>query len=169
MTTLSSLSSICIESLTSLRSSLLLLQPVVAVRFCPLLFEVEEGAREGTDGPFDLPYKMVLAVATMDSVMLYDTTRQAPFAVLGSLHPDRAPITDIAWSCDARYLATSSIDGAAAQLQCAVLLLCSEVHICCPASPALHALHGIVEHPASYAVEFACSTEAPEALSVSAF
>ncbi len=108
----------------------------MAVRFCPLLFEVEGGPREDTDGPFDLPYKMVLAVATMDSVMLYDTTRQAPFAVLGSLHPDRAPITDIAWSCDARYLATSSIDGAAAQLLCAVLLSCPEVPVLCTASPA---------------------------------
>ncbi|KAK9907533.1 hypothetical protein WJX75_005474 [Coccomyxa subellipsoidea] len=85
-------------------------KPVMAVRFCPLLFELGEGL-EGEGSPFELPYKMVLAVATSDSVMLYDTSGQAPFAVLGSLHPDRAPITDIAWSCDGRFLATSSMDG----------------------------------------------------------
>lgn len=83
----------------------------MAVRFCPLLFELGKGL-EGEGSPFELPYKMVLAVATSDSVMLYDTSGQAPFAVLGSLHPDRAPITDIAWSCDGRFLATSSMDGA---------------------------------------------------------
>ena len=88
-----------------------MMQPVVAVRFCPLVFEAEDGP-EGEGGPFELPYKMVLAVATLDSIMLCDTSGQAPFAMLGSLHPDRAPITDIAWSCDGRFLATSSIDGA---------------------------------------------------------
>ena len=91
------------------------LQPVVAVRFCPVLFEVDEGL-DAEGSPFDLPYKMVWAVATMDSVMLYDTSGQAPFAVLGSLHPDRAPITDLAWSCNGRYLATSSMDGALAYI-----------------------------------------------------
>ena len=31
--------------------------------------------------------------------------------MLGGLHFEAAPITDIAWSCDGRYLAMSSYDG----------------------------------------------------------
>lgn len=46
------------------------LQPVVAARFCPVLFSC---GPEPSSLPIDLPYKMVVAVATKDSVMLYDT------------------------------------------------------------------------------------------------
>lgn len=54
---------------------------------------------------------MVFAVATVETVIIYDTTGQQPLAVLGGLHFEAAPITDIAWSCDGRYLAISSYDG----------------------------------------------------------
>lgn len=78
------------------------------MRFCPLLLELEADAEESQ---FDLPYRMVFAVATLDSVVLYDTGSRGPVAVLGSLHCDSAPITDMAWSCDGRFLAVSSYDG----------------------------------------------------------
>jgi chromatin assembly factor 1 subunit B len=45
----------------------------------------------------------------MDTVLLYDTAQAAPFAVLSHLH--YAPITDLAWSADASFLAVSSEDG----------------------------------------------------------
>jgi chromatin assembly factor 1 subunit B len=161
-------------------------QPVVVARFCPILFERDDGiaaqrqqqqqqqqagedAAEGGAGqaaaahPIDLPYKMVLAVrlvllpsgclaavrvpsanqqtlscipissysvcgfgidsillaspalvacpaqvATLDSVVLYDTQSTVPLAVLGHLHYDS--ITDLAWSSDGQYLAVSSRD-----------------------------------------------------------
>jgi chromatin assembly factor 1 subunit B len=86
------------------------MQAVVAVRFCPVLFEAEPGE----EGPFELPYRMVFAVATLDSVVLYDTSNQGPLAMLGSLHCESAPITDMAWSCDGHYLAVSSYDGKSA-------------------------------------------------------
>ena len=85
------------------------LQPAVAARFCPKLFEASTGGAEGS--PFDLPYRMVFAVATVETVIIYDTTGQQPLAVLGGLHFEAAPITDIAWSCEGRYLAISSYDG----------------------------------------------------------
>ena len=85
------------------------LQPAVAARFCPKLFELGASRAEGS--PFDLPYRMVFAVATVETVIIYDTTEQQPLAVLGGLHFEAAPITDIAWSCDGRYLAISSYDG----------------------------------------------------------
>ncbi len=71
-----------------------LAKPVVAVRWCPVLFshrepghaqqlgqgelgqqeQQEQQAQGQRCGPFPaLPYRMVLAVATMDSVLLYDT------------------------------------------------------------------------------------------------
>jgi len=56
-----------------------------------------------------LPYKMVFAVATTDSVIIYDTQSTVPVAVLGALH--YASITDLAWSSDGTYLAVGSKDG----------------------------------------------------------
>ncbi len=47
-------------------------------------------------------------VATLDSVVLYDTQSTVPLAVLGHLHYDS--ITDLAWSSDGQYLAVSSRD-----------------------------------------------------------
>eukprot|EP00887_Chlorella_sp_A99_P005676 scaffold1.g5676.t1 len=109
---------------------------VVAVRFCPVLFERDDGGRtlnpsscgatagaagaaagQGKDEgvgeapaahPIDLPYKMVFAVATLDSVVLYDTQSAEPLALIGNLHYDS--ITDLAWSSDGAFLAVSSRD-----------------------------------------------------------
>ena len=94
------------------------LQPVLAARFCPKLFESNSDtaadrrqSMPAEGNPFDLSYRMVFAVATSETVMIYDTSGQGPLAVLGGLHFEAAPITDIAWSCDGRYLGISSYDG----------------------------------------------------------
>ena len=42
-----------------------------------------------------LPYRMVFAVATLDSVLLYDTQQTAPFGFVGSIH--YAALTDVTW------------------------------------------------------------------------
>ncbi len=82
-------------------------KPVVAVRFCPVLFQKDPNA--SCPDPFDqLPYKMVFAIATLDSVVVYDTTSVLPVAVLGQLHYDS--ITELAWSRDGQFLAVSSRD-----------------------------------------------------------
>jgi hypothetical protein len=44
---------------------------------------------------FNLPYRIIFAVATQDSVVLYDTQQPMPIAYLGQYH--YASITDIAW------------------------------------------------------------------------
>lgn len=49
-----------------------------------------------------------MQVATLDSVVIYDTASPTPLCLLGALHYDS--ITDLAWSGDARYLAVSSRD-----------------------------------------------------------
>ncbi|XP_027191626.1 chromatin assembly factor 1 subunit FAS2 isoform X3 [Cicer arietinum] len=79
---------------------------VVAVRFCPVFFNLR-----GTNsaGLFKLPYRIVFAVATLNSLYIYDTESTSPIAVFAGLH--YAPVTDITWSPDAHYLAFSSQDG----------------------------------------------------------
>lgn len=58
--------------------------------------EVETTA--DTPGPpmaFSLPYRMIYAVATQDSVLLYDTQQQTPICIVSNLH--FATFTDLTW------------------------------------------------------------------------
>ncbi|CAK8578974.1 unnamed protein product [Lathyrus sativus] len=79
---------------------------VVAVRFCPIFFNLKG---TNSDGLFKLPYRIVFAVATLNSLYIYDTESTSPIAIFAGLH--YAPVTDITWSSDAHYLAFSSQDG----------------------------------------------------------
>ncbi|GMH06710.1 hypothetical protein Nepgr_008550 [Nepenthes gracilis] len=81
-------------------------KPVVAVRFHPLAFSL---LGSNSAGFFKLPYRLIFAVATLNSLYIYDTESIAPIAIMAGLH--YAAITDIAWSQDAKYLALSSQDG----------------------------------------------------------
>ncbi|KAK9134583.1 hypothetical protein Syun_013913 [Stephania yunnanensis] len=81
-------------------------KPVIAVRFCPVIFSLR-GSKPA--GLFKLSYRLVFAVATLNSLCIYDTENEAPIAVLAGLHYEA--ITDVAWSPDAKYLALSSQDG----------------------------------------------------------
>ncbi|KAK9450611.1 WD40-repeat-containing domain protein [Limtongia smithiae] len=58
---------------------------------------------------FVLPYRIVYAVATQDSVIVYDTEQSAPLCVVSNLH--YAAFTDLTWSVDARILFMTSTDG----------------------------------------------------------
>ena len=60
----------------------MILQAVVAIRFCPQLFKLRDSSpgdvksqpiEQANDNPFQLPYRMVFAVATLDSVIIHDT------------------------------------------------------------------------------------------------
>ncbi|RYO90466.1 hypothetical protein DL766_004254 [Monosporascus sp. MC13-8B] len=65
-----------------------------------------------TPGPkptFALPYRMVYAVATQDSVLLYDTQQTTPLCIVSNLH--LTTFTDLAWSSDGLTLLISSSDG----------------------------------------------------------
>ncbi|XP_068652928.1 chromatin assembly factor 1 subunit FAS2 [Aristolochia californica] len=81
-------------------------KPVIAIRFCPVLFSLRGSNK---DGLFKLPYRVIFAVATLNSLYIYDTESIPPIAVLAGLH--YAAVTDIAWSSDAKHLAMSSQDG----------------------------------------------------------
>ena len=149
-------------------------KPVIAVRFCPVLFErrVASGSAEGATAPatslgpqgavaptgtaagtgdeaanefaslaaspdtmantaashsgrssdasrtkgasstewmHDLPYRVVWAVATLDSIILYDSMLRQPLLVACNVH--YAALTDIAWLPSGAGLIVSSIDG----------------------------------------------------------
>nr|CAD7587363.1 unnamed protein product [Timema genevievae] len=79
-------------------------QYTIAVRCCPLLFELHDG-----ESMFALPYRMILAVASQSSVVLYDTQQPEPFGIISNIHYTR--LTDLTWSSDGRALVVSSTDG----------------------------------------------------------
>jgi chromatin assembly factor 1 subunit B len=95
----------------------------VAVRFCPVLFKPVTGTAAATTAaaapraaaaaapttPFELPYRCIFAVATLEHVAVYDTASAAPLALLSALH--FAALTDLAWSPDGSMLAIASQDG----------------------------------------------------------
>ncbi|KAL1891374.1 Chromatin assembly factor 1 subunit [Ceratocystis pirilliformis] len=63
----------------------------------------------GPPPAFILPYRMVYAVATQDSVLIYDTQQMTPICVVSNLHC--ATFTDLAWSVDGSTLLITSSDG----------------------------------------------------------
>jgi chromatin assembly factor 1 subunit B len=58
---------------------------------------------------FALPYRQLLAVASTNSVEIYDFERTHPLAHLSGLHCTSH--TDLSWSCDGQALMISSTDG----------------------------------------------------------
>ena len=56
-----------------------------------------------------LPYKMVFAVATQNSVLIYDTQQLQPLGVASNLNYQT--ITDITWEDDGQSLMVSSVEG----------------------------------------------------------
>ncbi|ETW77464.1 hypothetical protein HETIRDRAFT_326517 [Heterobasidion irregulare TC 32-1] len=110
----------------------------IAVKFSPILYELRPGG-SGFDAPaeprtvvlergkdetvvvdpstpapssgsvFALPYRMLFAVATMDTVTIHDTQQAGPICLLTKLHYDE--FTDMAWSPDGQCLMLASRDG----------------------------------------------------------
>lgn len=60
------------------------------------LSDVEDPQAEPLRGSFDLPHRMIYAIATHESVYVYDTQQAGPFCMFGNLH--YAPFTDLSWS-----------------------------------------------------------------------
>jgi hypothetical protein len=88
-------------------------KPVVAVRFCPLIFSLhptvpQEIQSNPVNPSFSLPYRLVFAVATLDSLFIYDTQHSSPIVVCAGLH--YAAITDIAWCVSLSSLCCSFWD-----------------------------------------------------------
>jgi chromatin assembly factor 1 subunit B len=94
-------------------------KPTIAARCCPLLFKPRAAPRTAVDGAspapaaeapwLPLPHRLVWAVITTDAVLVYDSERARPLALVQHTH--LAPLTDLAWSVDGRLLAVTSHDG----------------------------------------------------------
>lgn len=56
-----------------------------------------------------LPYRMIFAVASEESVVLYDTQQTHPFSLISNIHYQQ--LTDLTWSADATLLIITSSDG----------------------------------------------------------
>ncbi|KAF8501284.1 WD40-repeat-containing domain protein [Gautieria morchelliformis] len=60
-------------------------------------------------GVFALPYRMLFAIATMDTITIHDTQQAGPVCMFTKLHYDE--FTDMTWSPDGQCLMLSSRDG----------------------------------------------------------
>ncbi|XP_006811867.1 chromatin assembly factor 1 subunit B-like [Saccoglossus kowalevskii] len=69
----------------------------------------EEKEKEKIDSLFSLPYRIVFAVATEDTLLFYDTQQNVPFAYITDIHYHQ--LSDIAWSSDGQVVVVSSTDG----------------------------------------------------------
>jgi WD40 repeat protein len=78
----------------------------ISIRFNPKLFPLIEG---GPDAYISLPYRMVFAIVTQNSVYIFDTQNKSPLFMFANLH--YASLTDVSWSCDGLKLVASSVDG----------------------------------------------------------
>ncbi|CAO3592339.1 unnamed protein product [Absidia cylindrospora] len=58
-------------------------KPSIAVRWCQQSFERRPTKRSSL---FDLPYRMIYAVATQDSVYIYDTQQEQPICAISGMH-----------------------------------------------------------------------------------
>lgn len=103
----------------------------LVVRFSPILYRLRHRAEAAPPMPdvppepghvreaslataaatsaFSLPYRMVYAIATQESVWVYDTQQAAPLCCFSNLH--YASFTDLSWSPDGQLLMMSSSDG----------------------------------------------------------
>ncbi|KAI9193684.1 chromatin assembly factor 1 subunit B [Polychytrium aggregatum] len=89
-------------------------KPVIAIRCCPVAFrlrEIEASDPESQKPPslIRLPYRLVYAIVTQDSIVVYDTQQSSPLAMLSNLH--YSTFTDLSWSPDGRTLIAASTDG----------------------------------------------------------
>lgn len=83
-------------------------KPVIAVRCSPVLFE-KCSEFEGGNGLLALPYRMLIAVLTLDRLFIFDTEHREPLWSVSGLH--YGSLTDVSWSADGRLLVITSTDG----------------------------------------------------------
>eukprot|EP01135_Chromosphaera_perkinsii_P004173 Nk52_evm80s270 gene=Nk52_evmTU80s270 len=82
----------------------------VAVRCSPIFYKLRNPSKEESQSPLcDLPYRMIFAIATMDSVLIYDTEQMHPIAAVSNIHC--STLTDITWSRNGDVILVSSTDG----------------------------------------------------------
>lgn len=77
----------------------------LCARFSPVVYKL----RDSPTNFWDIPYRIVFAVATTRSILIYDSQQSTPIGYASQIHLAR--LTDLAWSNDGRLLMISSYDG----------------------------------------------------------
>lgn len=77
----------------------------LCVRFSPVVYKL----RNKETNFWDVPYRIVFAVATSRSILIYDSQQSTPIGYASQIHLAR--ITDLAWSSDGSLLMITSYDG----------------------------------------------------------
>ena len=96
-------------------SAALAAKPSIGIRASPVLYRLRSSSASSSssetsfNGAFSLPYRMIIAVATLDAVFVYDTQNPYPIAAVANMHLDK--LTDLSWSQSGNVLLFSSIDG----------------------------------------------------------
>lgn len=81
-------------------------EPALCVRCSPKVYKLRD---DNTSNLWGKPYRMIFAVATTRSVIIYDTQQVTPIAYASQMHLAR--LTDLAWSSDGINLMIASYDG----------------------------------------------------------
>lgn len=79
-------------------------KPSIIGRFCQKL--LKKGPNETS--LFDFPYKILYALATKTTVVVYSTTSMTPLYIIGNIHYES--LTDISWG-GSQFIGISSADG----------------------------------------------------------
>lgn len=83
----------------------------LCARFSPVTFKL----RNNTCNLWGLPYRIVFAVITTRSVLIYDSQQPTPIGYVSQIHLAR--LTDLAWSDNGQLLMISSYDGYVTMIQ----------------------------------------------------
>lgn len=77
----------------------------LCIRFSPVVYKLKESSTNF----WDIPYRIVFAIATSRSVLIYDSQQSTPIGYASQIHLAR--LTDLSWSRDGKLLMVSSYDG----------------------------------------------------------
>lgn len=81
-------------------------EEALCIRFSPVVYKLRDS---DCDNFWDIPYRLVFAVATSRSVLIYDSQQSIPIGYVSQIHLAR--LTDLVWSDNGRLLMVSSYDG----------------------------------------------------------
>lgn len=81
-------------------------EPVVGAQWSPVFYQ----PKQPLDSPWKLEhYRMVFALYTLNTLLIYDTSCSEPIGMISNLH--LCSLTDVTWSPDGEFLMVSSKDG----------------------------------------------------------
>ena len=78
----------------------------ILARASPVVYTLRKDVEENFLG---LPYRVIFAIMTVDTVVLHDSQSRAPFMYVDNLHYDN--LTSLCWTPDGKSMVVSSMEG----------------------------------------------------------